>query len=49
MLSIIIILLLARQVDVVGSNKHEFVEVERLASGNVRVKMYKRNKEGKIS
>ena len=41
-------LLLARQVDVVGSNKHEFVEVDRLATGNVRVNMYKRNKEGKI-
>ena len=41
-------LLLARQVDVVGSNKHEYVEVDRLESGNVRVKMYKKNKEGKI-
>jgi hypothetical protein len=41
-------LLLARKVDVVGSNKHEFVEVDRLASGNVQVNMYKRNKEGKI-
>ncbi len=41
-------MLLARQVDVVGSNKHEFFEVERLASGNVKVKMYKRTKDGRI-
>ena len=41
-------LLLASQVDVVGSNKHEYTEVDRLESGNVRVKMYKRNMEGKI-
>jgi len=41
-------LLLAKQVDVVGSNKHEYVEVDRVETGNVRVKMYKRNKEGKI-
>jgi len=40
--------LLARQVDVVGSNKHEFVEVERLRNGNVQVDMYKRNKQGKV-
>ncbi len=40
--------LLARQVDVVGSNKHELVEVERLATGNVQVTMYKRNKEGHV-
>jgi hypothetical protein len=41
--------LLARRVDVVGSNKHERVEVERLASGNVKVRMYKRNKAGEVS
>jgi hypothetical protein len=39
--------LLAREVDVVGSNKHELVEVKRLGSGNVQVDMYKRNKEGR--
>ncbi len=41
-------LLLARQVDVVGSNKHEYFEIERYDSGNVKVRVYKRNKEGKI-
>ena len=41
-------LLLARQVDVVGSNKHEYFEIERYQSGNVKVRVYKRNKEGKI-
>ncbi len=41
-------LLLARQVDIVGSNKHEYFEIDRLVTGNVRVNMYKRNKEGKI-
>ena len=41
-------MLLARQVDVVGSNKHEHVEIKRLDNGNVRVDMYKRNKEGKV-
>lgn len=40
--------LLARRVDVVGSNKHEMVQVERLETGNVRVAMYKRNLEGRI-
>lgn len=40
--------LLAGQVDVVGSNKHEYVEVERLAGGNVWVGMYKRNKGGEV-
>jgi len=37
--------LLARHVDVVGSNKHEYYEIERLNSGNVRVKMYKKTKD----
>jgi hypothetical protein len=41
-------MLLARQVDVVGSNKHELVEVERLENGNVRVDMFKRNKVGEV-
>ncbi len=40
--------LLADQVDVIGSNKHEFVKVERLGTGNVRIDMYKRNKEGEV-
>ncbi len=40
--------LLAGQVDVVGSNKHERVEVERLAGGNVVVRMYKRKKTGEV-
>lgn len=40
--------LLAKQVDVVGSNKHELFEVDRLESGNVKVTMYKRNKEGEV-
>jgi hypothetical protein len=40
--------LLAKQVDVVGSNKHEYFEVTRLPGGNVRVCMYKRNKEGEV-
>jgi len=40
--------LLAAQVDVVGSNKHEWVEVDRLPAGNVRVRMYKRNKDGEV-
>ncbi len=40
--------LLSKQVDVVGSNKHELVEVERLESGNVRVDMFKRNKKGEV-
>lgn len=41
-------LLLASQVDILGSNKHEYFEIERLVTGNVRVNMYKKNKEGKI-
>jgi len=40
--------LLSKQVDVVGSNKHELVEVNRLENGNVRVEMFKRNKEGEL-
>jgi hypothetical protein len=40
--------LLARQVDVVGSNKHEFFEVIRLPDGNVKVTMYKKKKEGEV-
>jgi hypothetical protein len=40
--------LLAKQVDVVGSNKHEFFEVRRLPDGKVWVRMYKKNKEGRI-
>ncbi len=41
-------LLLAKEVDVVGSNKHEYFDLERLETGNVQLDMYKRNKEGKI-
>ena len=41
-------LLLANQVDVIGSNKHEYINVERLGTGNVQVDMFKRNKEGRI-
>ncbi len=41
--------LLSKQVDVVGSNKHEFFEVERLESGNVRIAMFKRTKEGQLN
>jgi hypothetical protein len=40
--------LLARQVDVVGSNKHEYFEVIRLPSGNVKVIVYKKKKEGRV-
>ena len=40
--------LLTKQVDVVGSNKHELIEVERLKNGNVKVDMYKRNREGEV-
>lgn len=36
--------LLARQVDVVGSNKYELFEVERLNDGKVRVQVYKLTK-----
>ena len=41
-------MLLAREVDVVGSNKHELFEIERVDNGNVRVEMFKRNKEGEV-
>ena len=37
---------LARDVDVVGSNKNEYVEVSRLPEGDVHVKMFKINKDG---
>ena len=44
--------LLARQVDVVGSNKYELFEVERLADGKVRVRVHKltqnKRKEDKL-
>ncbi|RLD22962.1 MAG: hypothetical protein DRI70_09975 [Bacteroidetes bacterium] len=41
--------LIADQVDVVGSNKHEYVTINRLGTGNVQVEMYKRTKEGKVN
>lgn len=40
--------LLARQVDVLGSNKHEHFEIQRLDGGNVRVSMYKRTRAGMV-
>jgi hypothetical protein len=40
---------LAREVEIVGSNKSEYFQVTRLPEGNVRVKMYKINKEGEQS
>jgi hypothetical protein len=40
--------LLAGQVDVVGSNKHEYFEVLRLPEGNVNVTVYKKKKEGRV-
>ncbi len=41
-------MLLAKEVDVTGSNKHEYFEIYRMETGNVSVKMYKQNKEGKV-
>ena len=40
--------ILARDVDVVGSDKHEYFEVERLANKDVRVAVYKITKEGEV-
>ena len=37
---------LAREVDVVGSNKQEWFEIKRLPAGDVSVKMYNINKQG---
>jgi len=39
--------LLAKEVDVVGSNKHELFEVKRLNDGHVNVKMFKLKKREK--
>ena len=39
---------LAKEVDIVGSDKHERYELERMANGNLNVKMYKTDKEGEI-
>ncbi|QJX48298.1 hypothetical protein HMJ29_15760 [Hymenobacter taeanensis] len=39
-------LLLAKRVDVVGSNKAEVFQVDRLPDGNMRVRMYDKAKEG---
>lgn len=39
--------MLAKEVDVVGSNKHELYEVERLENGNVRVRMFKIRRDKK--
>jgi hypothetical protein len=41
-------LLLAKYVDVVASNKHEHIQVERLSTGNVRVTTYKKDKDSSI-
>ena len=38
-------LMLAKLVDVLGSNKHEYFLIERLNDGNVNVKVYKKKKE----
>jgi len=38
-------LMLSKYVDVVGSNKKEHIEVERLSTGNVHVQMFKESKE----
>ncbi|MCK4465706.1 MAG: hypothetical protein KAU83_08340, partial [Bacteroidales bacterium] len=38
-------LLLAKYVDIVGSNKKEYVEINRLKRGEVRVRMYKKKGE----
>lgn len=40
---------LAREVDVVGSNKGEYFEITRLPEGDVHVKMFKVNKDGEQS
>jgi hypothetical protein len=37
---------LAKEVDVVGSNKQEWFEISRLPAGDVNVKMYNVNKQG---
>ena len=37
---------LAKQVDVVGSNKREWIDAEWLPGGNLEVKMFKRDKDG---
>ncbi|GAA4387995.1 hypothetical protein [Hymenobacter koreensis] len=39
-------LMLARDVDVVGSNKAEYFDVQRLPDGNVRVQVSKKDKDG---
>ena len=39
---------LAKEVDIVASDKHEFFEIERLENGDTRVKSYKTKKEGNV-
>src|SRR5688500_12749464 len=39
---------LARKVNVYGSNKHEYVQVERLDNKETRVRVYKRKKDGEV-
>ncbi|MDX5346322.1 MAG: hypothetical protein LPK19_03665, partial [Hymenobacteraceae bacterium] len=41
-------LLLSKQVDVIGSNKHEYFLVERQPEGTVRVRVYKKSKDEKV-
>ncbi len=39
---------LAKDVDVVASDKHEFFEIERLENGDTRLRYYKTKKEGNV-
>ena len=39
---------LAKDVDIVASDKHEFFHIERLDNGNTRVRSYKTKKEGDV-
>ncbi|WP_156109417.1 hypothetical protein [Hymenobacter sp. APR13] len=41
-------LMLAKRVDVVGSNKAEVFQVERQADGNLRVRMFDKGKDGDV-
>jgi len=40
---------LEKEVDIVGSDKKEFFDIRRNNNGSVQVRMYKLNKEGKVS
>ena len=41
--------LMAKYVDIVGSNKYEVFEIERLPEGDVQVTVFKKKKNGKIT